>query len=227
MVNFSYFNIAKINGDSGPYDNKIQNSSVRYGRNAAANYKKYLEGGQIPPLSREYNFQTLEDISEFTKELNSPEQQRALKYPTQFSYKYLPGTVDVQNIDTGALLGSAFEEMGKTTKIPVKDFTQQLQSALGPDVSAEALDINKDSNIDIGEYATSTLVADMLSSDNTKLKKENITGTINNQGENSSLAYINSKNKAVASAEFKAIYDDFKLDEATKDFLSDPNNTVI
>ena len=92
---------------------------------------------------------------------------------------------------------------------------------------AEALDINKDSNIDIGEYATSTLVADMLSSDNTKLKKENITGTINNQGENSSLAYINSKNKAVASAEFKAIYDDFKLDEATKDFLSDPNNTVI
>ena len=117
--------------------------------------------------------------------------------------------------------------MGKTTKIPVKDFTQQLQSALGPNVSAEALDINKDSNIDIGEYATSTLVADMLSSDNTKLKKENITGTINNQGENSSLAYINSKNKAVASAEFKAIYDDFKLDEATKDFLSDPNNTVI
>lgn len=90
MVNFSYFNIAKINGDSGPYDNKIQNSSVRYGRNAAANYKKYLEGGQIPPLSREYNFQTLEDISEFTKELNSPEQQRALKYPIQFSYKYLP-----------------------------------------------------------------------------------------------------------------------------------------
>ncbi len=223
----SYYSIAKINGNSGIYDNKIQNPSVRYGRNAADNYQKYLEGGQIPPLSREYNFQTLEDISEFTKELNSPEQQRALKYPTQFSYKYLPGTVDVQNIDTGALLGSAFEEMGKTTKIPVKDFTQQLQSALGPNVSAEALDINKDSNIDIGEYATSTLVADMLSSDNTKLKKENITGTINNQGENSSLAYINSKNKAVASAEFKAIYDDFKLDEATKDFLSDPNNTVI
>ena len=43
---YSVNNIAQINGDKGPYDNKSTDPSIKYGRNAVANYKEYL----TPPM---------------------------------------------------------------------------------------------------------------------------------------------------------------------------------
>ena len=48
---YSINNTAQINGESGPYDNKVKDPSVKYGRNASANYKEYL--APPAPMSEE------------------------------------------------------------------------------------------------------------------------------------------------------------------------------
>ena len=132
-------NRAYINGSSGCYDNQIKNNSVRYGRNAIANQKIYL--------------------SDLGSKIGTP---------INFELNYQPKSTKKGNVDFMALLGSAYEEMGKKVSICLKEFNDNLQNTFGTSenqVSIDALDINGDNKIDLSEYATSTLIFDMLSID--------------------------------------------------------------
>lgn len=222
--------LAAITGDQGKNDNKVQDSSVKYGRNAAANFKQYIEDFKFPELTKDtFDFQKnpVEDTQKLLDQMNSPDHKKALNNPIAFRYKYLPGAVDANNLDKKALLGVSFEELGQKLSAPVQEMTQKLQEAFGANMSAASIDINKDNNIDIGEYATAVLVSDMLSTDSTRLEKKNITGEINNQGQNRLSAYFNKNNEQGAESEFKAVYDDFNLGTAAQEFASNPNNLSV
>lgn len=193
-----YSSIANINGNSGIYDNKIQNPSVRYGRNAINNYFGYLK--------------------DYTSEVMPP---------LQFQIKYLPeDKVDFRTLNKEALMGAAFEEIGKQTAVSTATLTRQFQSAFGDKVSADALDLNHDGNIDIGEYATGTLLADMASTDSSVISTENITGTITTAGQNETLPYINKKNYAAAQANLSAIHQYFNLEAAKNVYAANANNLI-
>ena len=222
-------NVAIIDGNQGIYDNKVSDKSIKYGRNAADNYSEYTKSLQGKPLPKDtLDFSKAKEMTneEFDSKLNNANStiDADKMPPLKFLYKYLPQGTSAQNLDKMALLGGAFEEMGKKLSVSVTDFTAQLQKAFGNNVSAEALDINNDKQIDVGEYATSMLVADMLSENQDCLDAKNINGEINNDGENKSIAYVNVKNKDVAAGEFKAINNAFGLDSATKEFTQKVQN---
>lgn len=227
-------NVAYINGDKGIYDGKINNSSVRYGRNAVNNNLEYLakyslncpEFPNLSGLSSVGDDEFNKSVEEMDKVLSIWDEQIKNAAPIKFEYKYLPGKVDYKNLDKMALLGAAFEELGKKVSIGVNEFTNKLQEVFGSKVNAKALDLNKDNQIDISEYATSILVADMLSTDTETLEAKNINGVINNEGQNNSLPYINEKNYEIASETFGSIHQAFNLNEAQKEFLKDPNNII-
>jgi hypothetical protein len=190
-------NVAMINGSAGVYDGKINNPSVKYGRNAVSNHFSYLN-----------------DLPKFT-ETGMP--------PLDFEYKYMPDN----KLDKMVLLGAAFEEMGKKVSVSVQEMTEKLKQgfdALG--ISANALDINKDGKIDNAEYAATILVSDMSSENPNELDAENINGVINKTGLYIIGAYANEKNEANASANLSAIHNAFNLDQAQREFLADTNNTL-
>lgn len=222
--------IACINGVKGIYDGVIQNPSVRYGRNAINNYNEYM-GEFVKPIPKLPDMKGIADLSadefskrtdEFTKALQEPDNCP----PANFELRYQDESTPVGKVDYMALLGSAYEEMGKNFSLGVKGFTEKLQKAFGANISAEALDLNKDSEIDIAEYAVSTLAADMLSTDSSQLADENITGVITNQGQNAALALINKQNYNIASQIFNGIYQNHHLDEAQQEFKKNINNII-
>ena len=118
-------------------------------------------------------------------------------------------------IDKQAVLGAAYEEMGKVKEIGVKE----LDSNFAPDetFTSEALDINKDGKIDIAEYGTSYLAADMLSKSDTP-NTSNIDGTINKKGFDALLAYTQKSNAAAAAKLYSNIYNTYNLGEAKNEF---------
>lgn len=193
-------NRAYINGSSGCYDNQIKNNSVRYGRNAIANQKIYL--------------------SDLGSKIGTP---------INFELNYQPKSTKKGNVDFMALLGSAYEEMGKKVSICLKEFNDNLQNAFGSSenqVSIDALDINGDNKIDLSEYATSTLIFDMLSTDSQNLDFDNVDGTITNEGHIASLCLINKKNHEMASQIFSTVHEKFNLDNAEAEFFADKNNLI-
>jgi len=211
--------IAKIDGTKGKYDNKVTDPSVRYGRNAVENYYTYLEQPvtndkmtTAPILDFGLNpdaaDKNADKINKFLKE--NDEYLKALP-PLEFEYRYMPQG----KIDTKAVLGAAYEEMGKNNELSVAEMDYRF----APDKSftTSALDLNKDGKIDVAEYGSSIMAADMLSKSETPDIK-NIDGTINRQGFNALLAYTQ-KSKAEAAAKlYSNIYNTYNLGEAKKEF---------
>ena len=217
--------IAKIDGSKGKYDNKVTNPSVKYGRNAVENYFSYLEKPIIEdsinpapildfgmsPNAAENN---AEKLNKFLKE--NDEYLKALP-PLEFEYRYMP-QMQKGEIDKQAVLGAAYEELGQVKELSIKD----LDNKFAPDdtFTSAALDINKDGKIDIAEYGSSIVAADILSKSN-NADLNNIDGTINRKGFNALLKYTQKSNAAAAAKLYSNIYNTYNLGEAKKDFNPD------
>lgn len=130
--------------------------------------------------------------------------------------------------DKMAVLGMAYEELGKRISISVQDLTQMLQQAVSPEnrniVSAKSLDLNNDDVIDLAEYSASILIEDMLSSNKDTLDFKNINGTVTSDGQNELYAYANVNNFQAAQNNLRNVYDTFSLNTAQNEFLSNPDN---
>ncbi len=214
--------VANIDGSKGKYDNKVTNPSVRYGRNAVENYFSYLEKPIVADnmnsapildfsLSQNAAENNADKLDKFLKE--NDEYLRALP-PLQFEYRYMPQMQKGQ-IDKQAILGAAYEELGQVEELSVKD----LDNKFAPDetFTSEALDINKDGKIDIAEYGSSIIAADMLSkSDSPDIN--NVDGTINKKGFDALLKYTQRSNAEAAAKLYSNIYNTYNLGEAKKDF---------
>ena len=165
--------VAKIDGsrgkyDGGKYESKVSDPSVRYGRNAVENYYTYVEHPIVTdkmtpapildfglnPDAAEKNADKLE---RFLRE--NDEYLKALP-PLEFEYRYMP-VMPKGQVDKKAVLGAAYEEMGQTKEMSVEEMDHRF--APDENFTSRALDINKDGKIDIAEYSTSILAADMLS----------------------------------------------------------------
>ena len=206
-------NKAFINGQNGIYDKKVANPEVKYGRNATNNYMTYVKDIARTPMP-----------------------------PINFEYRYIPNG----QYSYKALMGNAYEELGKKTEVSVAELNQKFDvdkqkieamnkeilaknpntPVVNPDFTAEALDLNGDGKVDIAEYATSTMAADMLDGDQTKCDVKNLDGVITNKGEDASMALYMKQNIQNAKALFNEIHKTFQLDKAMNEFKSDPNNMV-
>ncbi len=200
---------AKIDGSKGKYYGKVTNPSVKYGRNAVENYYTYLEQPLVSDIVNPSPIlPTEENVNNFIKKNN--EYLDALP-PLEFEYRYMPQG----KLDKKALLGAAYEELGGNKEVGVKE----LDAVFAPNstFTSEALDINKDGKIDVAEYGTSILAADMLSKSETP-NFSNIDGTINKKGFDAVLAYAQKSKAAAAAALYSKIYNTYNLGEAQKEF---------
>jgi len=227
-------NMAYINGSAGMYDGKINNTSVKYGRNAASNHYSYLEDLKGKPIDKSIDTNLLmkwtkniddKYLDNLDKFINENADELNKMPPLDFEYQYMPQGADGKNLDKMALLGAAFEEMDRKISVPVQEMTDKLKQAFDS-LSAKALDVNKDGEIDIAEYSASILASDMLSKNENTLDSANIDGKINKKGLYASLAYANEKNEINANADYTAIYNAYNLGEAKTEFLKDSNNTL-
>ena len=105
--------------------------------------------------------------------------------------------------------------MGKVDSLSV----EELDSRFAPNenFSSKALDINNDGKVDIAEYASNLVAADMLSKSDTP-DFNNIDGTINKSGFDAVLAYTQKAKANAARALYSSIYDTYNLDNAKKEF---------
>ena len=211
--------VAKIDGTRGKYrEDTVKNSSVRYGRNSVQNFYEYMEqpiikdNNATPPildfgLSPDAAEKNIQQMEKYTKE--NDEYLKALP-PLEYEYRYMPNINKADGIDKNALFGAAYEEMGERKEISIKE----LDKAVGLDgnSSAELMDIDKNGKIDIGEYSTSILAADMFSNDAGK-----IDGVITNKGHNAVQELMKKSNSEAAAMLYKGLYDGFKL-ESSKEF---------
>ena len=255
---------AYIDGSHGCYDGKIRNPNTRYGRNAVANFREYgfyrmPQTSELPDLS---NLSKL-DNDQFDKTLAAldkvlAESDEALKGvpPLAVTLKYMPGKPNYLSLNTNALLGAAFEEMGKKFRISTQEMTESLRKAFKPyepvdtshlaekeretlgtlpapktpnasKISAEALDLDEDGFIDLGEYAASILTSDILSKGKNPFagfSTDKIDGTITDEGMTRLLSFFNKKNKAAARQKFAHLHNFFKLDLKMHKFVSETDN---
>lgn len=228
-------NAAYINGANGIYDGKIADNSVRYGRNAAANHFEYLKNipGKKPAKTDTFECTNKNCGNLLKNKLCEVNAEKVIKEtdeylnslpPLDFEYRYMPEGANGKNIDKMALLGSAYEEMGRKLSIPVQELNEKMKSAY-KEADTKALDINSDGKIDVAEYSISNLTSDMLSKSDT-LDAKNITGTVNKDGMYKNLAYVNPKNYAEANKNFTDIYNAYNLGETQKAFEANPNNLL-
>lgn len=207
----------QINGSNGRYDGKITDESIKYGRNAVDNHIKAMEAPianenfAVPPVfdfsptaeADNRNIKALEEYIEKNDEyLNSLP-------PLQYEYRYIPNFVNGK-LDKKAVLGAAFEEMGQNKELSVKEFEKRY--LINDSQTAEPLDINKDGKIDIAEYGSNIIAADILSKGTTDPMKAN--GIINAQGMNAVLEYSKKSNAAAAAKLYANIYNTHKLSSA-------------
>ena len=80
--------------------------------------------------------------------------------------------------------------------------------------------MNNDGKVDIAEYGSSILAADMLSKADTP-NPANVDGTINKKGFDAVLAYTQKSNATEAAKLYSNIYNTYNLGEAQKDFKAD------
>lgn len=203
-----FYKKAIINGANGVYGQPTSSAtgvfneaeSIRYGRNAINNFNEYNRkelGGKV--------------------DVNNPP---AMDYEV----KYLPEEkANRDNLNTMALIGAAYEDMGGRDSVPVQELNSMYSKVLGNKACVDAYDINKDDKIDIAENAVATLIKDMTSgqdSNNPSLDSRNIDGKFTRTGDinsNFMLAINNvDHNRNLA----KLIYDHFKLGDAQNKFLS-------
>lgn len=215
----------QINGNNGVYDGKVLDDSVRYGRNAVANNIEYMskpivaDNHATPPIldfkpsdvAQKNNYVKME------RYINENDTYLKSLPPLEFEYRYLP-QMSNNKIDTKALMGAAYQELG-TKALPVNKF-----EALYMDdtMTAEPLDINKDGKIDLAEYGTNILAADVLS----KNDGEKVDGTINKKGFDAILEYSKKSNAEAATKLYTSLYNNYNLQDAYKEFIQDENNTI-
>ena len=214
--------IAKIDGSNGKYnESNVTNPSVRYGRNAIHNFYLYLEqpiasdNHPTPPIldfginpnSTDKNIEAMEAFTnENDKYLNSLP-------PLEYEYRYMPNIHKHGDIDKDALFGAAYEELGGRKEVSAEELNQVFAK---DSTTTNPLDINNDGKIDVGEYSTSILAADMLSNET-----GNIDGTINNNGHNAVQELTKKNNAKAAAMLYSSIYNQFGLKDAAKNFNPD------
>ena len=108
----------EVNGKNGKYDNVIQDESIKYGRNAADNHMKLAQtpiandNFATPPilstaLSEEAQNKNLTKMEEF---VNQNDAYLRNLPPLEYEYRYM---LPNGGVNKKALLGAAFEEMGR------------------------------------------------------------------------------------------------------------------
>ncbi len=261
-------NIAFINGQNGPYDNKIKDKNVRYGRNAVANYMEYLQGFQLPKDAKTLpdlaklthdSFEqrtSVEDLINQTESLLADLEAQSKKVPPlSFRLKYLPeDRVDAKNLNKPALLGAAFEDLGKRESVSVAELNQGFPEQLKQKCTMEAFDVNNDGQIDIAEDAAAILIKDMvdkiptneiLETGKIQLQADKLDGIITKTGETNFWTFLSTKNtqnpkglvdkimvffnkrKYINNKDLiTQVYKEFQLAQARDDFFKNPNNSV-
>lgn len=205
----------QINGSNGRYDGKVKDDSVKYGRNAVDNHIKAMEAPIVndnfatPPV---FDFSPTpqadtKNFEELGKYLDKNDAYLNSLPPLEYEYRYMPNIVNGK-IDKKAVLGAALEEMGGAKEVSVKEFEKRY--LIDETVqTAEPLDINKDGKIDIAEYGSNIIAADILSKGTTDPMKAD--GTINAKGMNAVLEYSKKSNAAAAAKLYASIYNTHKL----------------
>ena len=157
----------EINGLKGNYDNSVSDKSVRYGRNAVDNSLTYMEAPLIndklnPAPILDFTQSQMADVNNekaLNNFINKNDAYLASLPPIDFEYRYMPN-IGKGKVDGQAVLGAAYEEMG-TKELPVKEFENRYM--IDESMTAEPIDINKDGKIDIAEYGSTIVAADVLS----------------------------------------------------------------
>ena len=209
----------EVNGNNGKYDNIIQDESVKYGRNAADNHMKLAQAPiandnfATPPilstaLSEEAQDKNLTKMEEF---VNKNDAYLRNLPPLEYEYRYM---LPNGGVNKKALLGAAFEEMGRVNELPVKEFENRY--LISKEQTAEPLDINKDGKIDIAEYGANILAADVLSKNTNDISK--VDGKINSKGMNAVLEYSKKSNAAAAAKLYANIYKTYDLGKTLYQF---------
>lgn len=223
---FKIGNLASISGHNGAYDNFISNNDARFGRNATDNYKKYIQSYYVPRTELSFSPQDSLDqkIEKTNKFIEQTAKQQAQLPPINFRFNYMPvaqrGLVNQQ-----ALLGAAYEELGERLSVSVQEMDSVLNYFGDANkITSDALDINRDGNIDISEYSTSILLADML--DEGSININNIDGTITNKGENALTTFGLEQNKEIAYRIYSSLHQGYGLSGASREFVSNQNNTI-
>lgn len=211
--------VAKIDGIRGKYDEKtVSDPSVRYGRNSVQNFFSYMQqplaadNNATPPIldfstKPEAQEKNIELMEKYTKENDS--YLNSLP-PLEYEYRYMPNIHKRGEVDTKALLGAAYEELGGKKEVSVKDLDNAF--AVNESYSTAPMDINKDGKIDVGEYASSILAADVISNNG------EVKGTINKQGHEAVIEFTNKANSEAAAQLYSTLYNKFGLSEAAKNF---------
>lgn len=172
--------------------------------------------GKVKNSSVRYGRNALDNYKSYVDDLDNSSYP-----PLEFEYRYLPKG----KVDTLALMGNAYEELGKKTKVKTEDLNKELEDTVGNNFSADALDLNKDGYVDIAEYATDTLTQDALSSvKGGRVMPENVNGVITAEGQDKATMLLARINEKSAERIYSNLYNEFDLASAQKKFLADKNN---
>ena len=208
---------AYIDGSSGIYDGKIRHPNVKYGRNAISNFENYLE------IRSKNLAENIPETDSFVK---------AEEFSPRFELKYMPRNINYLSINAMALIGAAFQEMGREIFLSKEQLTQTLKNkfknSVGiekEEINADILDINKDDKIDVGEYAASILASDMLSRGASEVQLDNIEGNITNDGIRRLSKLFDKKNAKKGERVFNLLHSFFTLDAFKDKFIFDANST--
>lgn len=172
-----------------------------------------------------YGRNATDNYMNYTKDLEKSDNMP----PLAFEYRYVPDG----KYSTLALMGNAYEELGKKTEVSVEelnkkfaDTNKEIGQKSGVELCADALDLNNDGKVDLAEYATSTMATDMLDSldEKTMPTVNNIDGVITNNGENAALKLYTKNNIQPAKQIFTNLYNTFNLNNAMNEFKSNQNN---
>ena len=217
--------VVKIDGTRGKYNEEnVANPSVRYGRNAVQNFYTYMENpiandnNATPPIldfgtSPNAADKNIEAMDKYTKA--NDDYLKSLP-PLEYEYRYMPNVHKKGEIDKDALLGAAYEEMGGRKEVQVKEVDQIF--GITDDFTSASMDLNKDGKIDLGEYSTSILAADMLSKSTETINPDNIDGTINKKGHDAVQEYAKKSNAQKAAMIYGFLYDKYNLYNAANNF---------
>lgn len=239
MENYSLTkgSIAHVYGDTGIYDGIVKNPHVRYGRNAVSNFTLFM--GETAAKTTPVDMPDLSNISslsedEFTAKMAELDNSLGAcakmreQIPVDIVRHYLPGKTSCTCVNKMALLGVAFEELQRNVYVTVEQFSEKIKALRGERYNARSIDINNDGKIDISEYATTLLAADMLSKDNpngtTGLRLENLDGTMNNTGVQRVTEMFHQSKKTKSKQIFKGLQKLYDLKDAMIRFVSDKNN---
>ena len=212
--------VAKIDGIKGKYtEENVSNPSVRYGRNSVQNFYSYLEqplvkdNNAVPPI---LDFSTNpnaadKNIDAMEKYVKENDKYLESLPPLEYEYRYMPNLHKRGEVDNDAVLGAAYEELGKRTEVGVKELDETFN--LDDNFSTNSMDLNNDGKIDVAEYGSSILAADKISSEDGK-----IDGTINKQGHNAILELMKKGNAEAAANLYSSIYNQYNLGDSKDKF---------